>query len=132
MRAVTGMAFLGLVLVGIGCDGPNGPTPVGVSGTVQLDKKPMAEGEIVFSVAGEVPATMEIKEGAFEGKSLPGKAKVEVRQYKMVKQKVTMPGAAPDSVKQNMLPARYNTATTLSADVTKDGANKFEFSVESK
>jgi hypothetical protein len=54
------------------------PAKAKVSGTVTLDGTPMAEGEVRFSVPGEPPAAITVKDGAFSGEASVGANVVEV------------------------------------------------------
>src|SRR3954447_18796867 len=64
-----------------GCE--NKPKPLGVSGTVMLDGKPLPDGSIaLLGEAGGAPDTFTIKEGKFEGQAIPGKKRVEIRAFR--------------------------------------------------
>lgn len=108
-----------------------GPTLVPVKGTVNLDGKPLAEGEVMFSLPGEVPATIPVVSGAYSGQAGAGKNRVEVRAYRPGKPLVMGDKTFPVA-KENYLPAKYNTQSTFTADVTAGGANDFKFDVTSK
>jgi hypothetical protein len=107
------------------------PTQVDVKGTVNLDGKPMPDGEISFFVLGEVPTSMPIQSGAFSGKAAVGSNRVEVRAYK-AGTPVDMGGQKFGGEKENYIPAEYNTASKMTADVASGGANDFKFDVKSK
>jgi len=49
-----------------------------VKGTVNLDGKAMAGGEVRFSIAGQAPKILEVKDGTFSGEAYVGKNHVEV------------------------------------------------------
>jgi hypothetical protein len=120
----------GVVLAG--CSGSASEKMINVKGTVTLDEKPMPEGEIVFRTPGVPPYQIPIKNGAFEGKSLPGKKVVEIRAFKPAPPPPPMPGAENEPGVINYLPERYNDASKLEAEVTLSGPNEFEFKVTSK
>jgi hypothetical protein len=107
------------------------PIPrVPVTGKVTLDGKPMPEGEIRLSVAGEAPSVMEVKDGAFSGEAATGENRVELAVYKEGKPTSTSPKTP---TKVNSLPAKYHgPKTTLTALVSEGGANDFSFAVTSK
>ena len=128
------LILFGLVILGTsGCSGSSkkGPPPKSaVKGTVTLDGKPVPEGEILFSVSGEVPVPLPIKDGSFSGEATVGKNAVSVSVYKAGKPTSTDPKTP---TKINIIPAKYNGPnTTLSADVAEGGANDFKFAVTSK
>ena len=68
---------LGLLVIAlVGC-GPREPIPVGVSGMVKLDSKLLAEGKISFVTPGRAPEILDVVNGKFEGKVLPGVAALD-------------------------------------------------------
>jgi hypothetical protein len=104
---------------------------VPVKGTVNLDDKPMADGEIWFSVPGETVNNLTIKNGAYSGNAHPGKNKVEIYQYKEGPPLTTDPDKK--ATKVNTLPAKYSgTESKLDANVTKGGPNDFKFDISTK
>lgn len=54
------------------------PKMAKVSGTVKMDGQPMGGGEVRFSVTGQPPKSLEVKDGAFSGEVYVGKNLVEV------------------------------------------------------
>jgi hypothetical protein len=120
------------LLSGSGCgDKKAGSKSVPVSGKVNLDGKPLAEGDITFvGEPGSVPDTIQVTNGTFEGTARVGKRKVEIRAYKLEKPPPTATGGVTDS-KVNYLPEQYNTRTTLTAEVTESGVNPNTFDVKS-
>jgi len=116
-----------------GCGGSSKESPpVAVSGTVNVDGKPLDDGTItLLGDAGTPPDSIDVKDGKFEGKAKPGKKKVEIRQWKIGK-KPDMPGADLEPTKENILPAKYNTNTTLTAEVTSGGIDPNTFDVKTK
>ena len=118
-----------------GCT-PTAPKTVKVSGTVDLDDKPLPEGEVkLVPTNGTVPDIFLVKDGKFQGQAKPGKVKVLVLVYKEAPpppKDGTQPAPNAPPAKQNILPAPYNTETTLTAEVTDGGLKPSEFKVESK
>ena len=103
-----------------------------VGGTVNLDGKPLPEGEITFSAPGEVPNSMPIKDGDFEGKAKAGDVKVSIAVYK-VGEPIMMDGKpVGDPVRTNILPVRFNTETRLKATIPATSTKDLKFDVESK
>ena len=115
-----------------GCgDGKTHPTLADVSGTVTLDGKPLADGEIAFVVTGEAPANIPVKDGAFSGKAFSGKNRVEVRATKTLPKS---PKALPtdEAPKMNLIPDRYNIRSTMETTVNAGGAKDLKFEVKSR
>lgn len=78
-RLCAGMLILlSGALVGCSGGGTKGPAAAPVKGTVNLDGKPMAGGEVRFSAPGFPPKVIEVKDGAFEGEAFAGSNKIEV------------------------------------------------------
>src|SRR5947209_15511095 len=114
-----------------GCGG-GGPKPVAVSGTVDLDGKPLDDGQVTLvGEGGAVPGTFPVKDGKFDGQAKPGKKKVEVRAFKAGKA-TKMGDMEIPATPENYLPARFNTETTLTAEVTASGLSPNKFEVQSK
>ena len=133
------MTCLGLIVLTsalIGCGpGQSGPTVAvlgEVSGTVTLDGQPMPEGEISFSASGKGPSSIAIKDGKFSGKVGEGEKRVEIRQF--VPGEPIMMNGKPygDPVPKNILPAKYNSDSKLTATITAAGAKDLKFEVTSK
>src|SRR5262245_3253850 len=111
-----------------GC-GSSAPQPVAVSGTVNLDGKPLPDGKItLIGEEGGTPETLDIKEGKFETKALPGKKRVEIRAFRPG-EKVKMGDMWLEAGQVNYLPARFNTKSKLTAEVTASGINPNTFDV---
>ncbi len=125
------LAALAPLLIGLlGCSSAKGvpmDATVPVQGTVQLDGKPLAEGEITFAVDGKPPQIAAITQGAYSGKAIPGANRVEVAVYRTETDPMT-----GDQIKINILPPRYNVRTTLTAQVADSGENQFDFQIQSK
>ncbi len=118
-------------LLPLGCSS-KGDDTVGVSGTVNLDSKPLSEGTITFAGdPGTVPAVLTVKNGSFEGQVKPGKKKVQIMAYKATKAPPTATETT-DEFKENYIPARFNTESKLTAEVTASGLSPNKFDVESK
>lgn len=105
------------------------PAQAKVSGTVNLDGKPMESGEILFSVAGQGPRTLEIKNGTFSGEVFTGKNRVEV----MLQTDGPPNPMDPNTrIKVNAIsPEFWGPNTTLHADVISSGATGLNFDVRS-
>ena len=121
--------WLGIALLA-GC--ATRPKMADVKGKVTLDGAPMATGQVSFDAGdGTTPTTMEVKEGAFDGKATLGKKTVRISSFQKKPQKATGPGAEAESL-QNVIPPKYNTESTESVEVKDPGPNNFDFKVTSK
>ena len=116
----------------VGCDGKD--RPVAVQGEVTLDGKPLEKGKISFITPGQVPEQIDIQAGAYSGKVKAGKRRVEIGAYRPYQ----IPPEVPESMRplmkggeENYLPDVYHTNSTLEADVTSGGKNKFDFKLSS-
>lgn len=125
LRAITAVA-VSLALVG--CGGSSAR----VEGTISYDGKPVEEGAITF-----VPSdgkAQKVSTRFFQGRYAidgthgltPGKYKVELNALVRTGKKITTGDGPPIDEVKDILPAKYNSATTLSADLT-GGANTKNF-----
>lgn len=110
------------------------PVPVQVKGTVQLDGKPMPEGEVHFVTNGKPPEIIPVKDGTFEGKAMPGERQVQFAKYRPA----TIPPGVPKSMhaliaqgKENYLPAKYHRESKMTVEVKDSGVNEFSFEITS-
>ncbi|MCU0878257.1 MAG: hypothetical protein MUF06_10775 [Pirellulaceae bacterium] len=127
-----GWVLIALSLFAAGCgSSPPELKKAPVKGTVQLDSKPMTEGEISFAIVGEPPVVIPVVNGAYTGEAPVGPTRVEVRAYRQGTP-VMMGDQQFGGDKENYLPAQYNLQTTLKADVSAAGPNEFNFEVTSK
>lgn len=134
MRSTPSALLFGFIVLLCGC-GPGVPVPVPVHGKVTLDGVPLAEGKIAFVTTGQVPEFIDIRGGTYDGKAKWGTRKVEIAAYRPYQ----IPPEVPKSMhalmvggKENYLPDRYHSKTTLSAEILADGPNEFNFELASK
>jgi hypothetical protein len=114
-----------------GCSGSKNK-PVPVSGTVELDGKPMAEGQITFAgEAGSPPQTLEVKGGKFEGEVTPGKKRVEIHAFRQGKP-TKMGEEVIEGGPENYIPPAYNTESKITAEVGENGITPNKFEAKSK
>jgi hypothetical protein len=123
-----------------GCGGPTDELPrQAVSGKVTFKGQPLAQGMIQFQPAdgGATAGGGAIADGEYsiakaEG-LVPGKYQVVVTSTPPPAPLPpgTMPGDPVPPPKET-IPAKYNVKTTLSATVTKEGPNTFDFPLEGK
>lgn len=133
-RPLCGSCLLILVLA-LGCGGDGRQA---VRGTVQVDGVPLTQGYITF-IPGENTSSPSaggpIVDGRFDipakGGVLPGTFRVEITAQRKTGKKVTNEaGALVDQLEQ-YLPKRYNTSSTLTAEITTNG-RPLEFALESR
>jgi len=128
MRWLVGVVFLAACLSG--CGGGSGE-PVGdVSGTVKLDGAPLPEGEIWFAVEGRPPVNLDIHNGAYKGRVLAGKNRIQITAYTEAPAPATAT-AGVTSQKVNRLPARYSSESKLEKQVLPNTGNPYDFDLTS-
>jgi len=120
--------FLMALFLVTGC-GPTAVPKAKVSGEVNLDGKPLADGEIAFVKPGDPPDVMKVTNGKFDGEATIGDKSVEIRAYK--EGKVSPTATIKEATKENFIPAKYNATTTLKASVSATGVSPSKFDVKS-
>jgi len=123
MMTVNAFALSATLLCFAGCGSRSDsriPPRDSVSGVVTLDGKPIASGSITFFSAEDarqgIQASTSIVDGRYELLVTPGKKQVKISQVEETK----------PNVFEDLIPAKYNSKTTLEADVS--GENKeFDF-----
>lgn len=122
-----------MVLAGCG-GGSSGPPLYEVSGTVMFDGKPVEDGRIVFrKTDGDKRAfSGEIKEGSYELTTEAGKMEVVIRASRIIPGKFDNSNGTPEPVGEMYIPAKYNSKTTLTKEVSDSGSNEFDFELTSK
>jgi hypothetical protein len=111
-----------LLLFSSGC-GDSGPVTVPVTGQVIFDGEPISEGEILFRATdGTRSYAGKIKDGTYSVEVSPGAKRVEITAYRDVpgKFREDNPGERTP-VREMYIPERYNSATTLTIEVSPDG-----------
>jgi hypothetical protein len=119
----------------VGCGTTSAPT---VHGKVTLDGEAVTNGNIIFfSQEAKGPkASAAIEQGAYtispQDKLLPGKYRVEIRWSKPTGKKIPSadPGIMTDETRE-AVPAKYNTDSTLTAEITAGDAEK-DFALTTK
>ncbi|MBL9161389.1 MAG: hypothetical protein JNL18_01475 [Planctomycetaceae bacterium] len=122
-------ALLGaLLLAAVGCGAGDGK--VRVTGIVTFDGSPMPDGYVTFTPeGGGTPAAAPIAAGKFEFAVKPGAHRVEIEASHFVGEKNPIMGLQP---REQYVPARYNSESTLRADVKAGDENAFTFDLTSK
>jgi hypothetical protein len=150
LRPYRHLLALALAVAPIGCsrgldDLPREP----VAGTVTMDGQALPEAVIVFSPTGDAskgPAAAvvaEVKDGQFaiprdEG-PIPGSYKISISHAEMKDadskskgRKKTPILSRSKVIGPELIPARYNTQTELTADIPKGGRKDLKFDLKSK
>jgi len=103
-----------------------------VNGEVTLDGKPMADGIVYFkTVATGAIDFADVKDGKFQGRAEAGQRRVEIFAFREGKP-IQMGDQKTGATRENYLPAKYNTESTLTENVQQGPSNRFEFKLESK
>lgn len=131
-------AALALVLAA-GCGGESGPARLPVSGRVTLDGQPLSTGAITFLPSGPGHAVGgRIEDGTFslgrpEGPG-PGSYKVEIVSVQPTGKQVTSPDDPTATIEEvrDVIPPRYNLATTLLVEVKPEETNIYQFDLVSR
>jgi hypothetical protein len=117
--------LFGLFLVAaVGCGGAPADGKVRVWGTVTLDGSPLADGAILFDGERKLPSEMgRIRNGKYEVRVAPGARVVRITSERVSpdkRDKLDMP------LVEQVLPARYNSASELRVTVNADKEEKFD------
>lgn len=120
------LALLLALLAAAGGCGPSGPATYPVSGTVTFNGEPLPDGYITFfpddpSVG---PEGSEIKNGEFSFRAREGAKTVKIEASRFVGPLNPVMGLTP---KEQYIPEKYNTSSTLTVEVTPDGDNTFNY-----
>lgn len=128
IRFATALSILALLFVSTACK-PAGPKLYPVKGTVTLDGQPLQSGTIYFkTIATGAIDPLPVKDGQFVGQAVEGMRRVEVVAYRMI----PVAGQMGGEVQESLIAPRFNSESTLTAEVTQKGPNDFAFKVESK
>jgi hypothetical protein len=122
----------------IGCGGAAGPELAEVYGKVSLDGQPLAKVGLQFIPEGEggspsygvtnAEGEYELLFSAERAGAMVGKYQVEIQP---IEPDVDQDGKPLDGATPVLIPSRYQTAGTLTADV-KPGSNSIDFALDSK
>lgn len=113
----------------LGCD--SGPSLYEIKGKVSFDGVPVAKGDITLrpEKPSTAPQGATIKDGSFQMKASEGKYKVEIISTRVVPGKK---GPMGEDAIEEFIPQKYNTKTTLGAEVKSTGKNELIFELTSK
>ncbi|MEX0728487.1 MAG: hypothetical protein WEB58_04925 [Planctomycetaceae bacterium] len=119
-----------------GC-GDSGPERASISGQVTFDGQPVEDGTISFVPAGDTQGPVSgdrIVNGTYtipaDKGPVIGSHKVEIKATRKTGEKIPAvpPATGEMEVTEDYIPAKYNTETTLTADVV-GGENKKDFTL---
>jgi hypothetical protein len=112
-----------------GCGGNGG---VQVTGTVTFDGQPVEEGAISFVGTGEKPLSQGavIKGGKFDAILAPGPKRVEIRASRPKKPDPRDPDSA--RMREDFIPAKFNSASRLTAEIVAGKENSLKFDLLGK
>ncbi|MGI9429561.1 MAG: hypothetical protein ACR2NM_12940 [Bythopirellula sp.] len=114
-----------------GCEPTSGRESV--AGIVSFAGQQLADGNILFRPIGDgQTAGAKISQGKFkiprDPGLLPGKYRVEIKAMRAVGKKYTDSESGEEvQDREQYIPARYNTRTELTCEVTAGGENRFDF-----
>jgi len=130
--------FLGLALyalltaIWLGCEPSDGL--VSISGTIKVDGQPAEKGAITFDPVDGKAQTGggQISGGSYTARVATGKMKVKITVPKVIGKRKAYDTPDSPEIPQygESLPAKYNTATELTRDITK--ADKIDFDLSTK
>lgn len=128
---------LGAILCAAGCNGSG--DRFAIQGTVTLDGETIPKGSIAFRPLESTrspSAGAEIVDGQFsipaEKGVRPGQFRVEILAVRATGRSIKDPVFGPTEVEQQYLPARYNTRSELTADITENFAGELHFELKAK
>lgn len=115
----------------VGCSGGGAAVPkkAQVSGSVTLDGKPMAEGQVRFNVTGQAPIDVPVKDGAFSGEAFTGENRIDVLWEK---EGPPHPMDPNQRIIVNVVDARFSgPESPFKKTIAADGAQNLSFQVTS-
>jgi hypothetical protein len=130
------------VVFAVGCENKTGDGRQKVAGSVTFASQPVEDGQIIFEpeAPGAPLATGQIKAGKYEIEPKFGPAagpyRVRIEGYRKKKvanippQPYAGDSAEPGVVSEQILPAEYNTRTTLRVEIGADGESIHDFNLK--
>jgi len=109
------VAFLAICSSGCG----NGKVVHKVSGKVTFESKPIQQGEIRFSNAGNADEAGQIKDGNYTTALAEGNWKVRIFAYREKPGQIVVPVTGTAPLMENYIPAKYNDKSELVAEITE-------------
>ena len=117
-------------LLALGC-GPSGPKTYTASGAVTFDGQPVESGEIIFRAADGAAASWEgkIEGGKYSLQVTAGAKRVEITARRQTASPAAADSGEPAIQFESYIPEQYNEKSTLTAEVSADGDNVFDFNL---
>ena len=105
---------------------------IAIKGKVTLDGQPLEKGDIAFTHSDPQfgQEAGKIVKGEYTANVHPGQNKVAIRATREIPGKFGPMGNEPAI--EDIVPQKYNSATTLSAAVTKEKKDGYDFELQSK
>ena len=116
------------------CTGCRHNDLIPISGDVTYDQRPVVKGTIMFQpVDGQGPtAAAVIKDGKYAANVATGKKQVQIEGFNVLGQRHYVPND-PSSpmvdIQEQYLPERYNAASRLTREITRD-VDTYDFALE--
>ena len=116
-----------------GC-GPSGPKTYTATGEVTFDGDPVEEGEIIFRAADGASGSWEgrIVGGSYSLETTAGAKRVEITARRKIEGAAAAASGEPAISFESYIPEQYNEKSELTANVTADGDNQFDFPLKSQ
>jgi hypothetical protein len=101
---------------------------VTVTGDVTWNGTAVTDGEVIFTPENVPlpPSAGKLMDGKFEFLCRPGKMRVDIQAMRKTGKRHPVHGY---EITELYIPARYNTESELTAEVTRDGENHFTFNL---
>ena len=144
-RRFTFALFLAASSLMAGCSGSRDELPrEPVSGTVMMDGQPLAEGAIQFTPAAgssgpAISYTAPIENGQFSipraDGLVPGSYKVSISAVPVKRDtriEATIGKKKKATPFKELIPAKYNSKTTLTEEIKRGGASGLKYEIQSK
>jgi hypothetical protein len=115
-------------ILAAGCNNA-GPKTYRVTGTVTLDGQPLKEADILFLPLDPAlgPDAGQIRDGKFAFQAKAGPKRVAIRASRPSRIPTAM---GETTIWKNYLPSRYNSQTTLQAEVSPQSDNDFTYHLQ--
>jgi hypothetical protein len=129
MKTITHAAAI-LLLTGLGFVAGCGVSEAEVSGAVNVDGKPLKEGDIIFEERdkSKTPAAGKIVEGKYTLRVLPGSKTVRISASRPTKKPDPLLGSA---AREPMILPEFNERSTLTKDIKPGKQDGVNFEVKS-
>jgi hypothetical protein len=113
-----------------GLSGCGGPVSCHVSGNVSYQGEPIKDGQIIFAAADGLTATAAIINGGYELDVAPGEATVRITASKETGRMVKGAMGAEIPERIDLIPPKYNRASTLKRTVDAKAEQTLDFELE--